>query len=150
MSTLIEITPEELGLAAVDLTDVDNHLSGLIDGREAFAFQVHCTVGTITGSPSATGLATVNVTLFANDKTTELGTFALATSINTKTTGNKSLIVFGGGVTASVASASGYSGTLGTDADKIKVIGWFKIDFQVTELTDAAGTASVRLLAEKS
>ena len=150
MSTVSELTPADLGMTAIDLTDVASNDSAIKDGRDVFAFQVHTSITAVSGSPSATGLLTVSVLLYANDKTTLLDTIVLASDISTKTTGGKSRIVFGGGVTASVASESTYSGTIGPDADKVKVIGWYKIRAGITELTDAAGTMTVRVLAERS
>lgn len=146
-------SPAALGLKDLDMLAATNttYDSGVINGSGSFAFQAILDITVAGGSP-VSGVAALTLLQLGPDESTVIATVPLVTGIPTYTDGDQVICVFGGGNTASVATASPHVGTLGTDADKVKVIGPFKL--RVTVSTKASGgvthTASLRLLAERS
>lgn len=140
---------DKTGIDGVNLKAASTYSSEFFDGRQYINLCAILTI-TETGSPTA-GAASIVLDVYDHTKTVVLYSIDLATAIDTKTDGAICMVTFGPGVTASIAGDTGFTGTIGVDADMAKTIGWFKLKVRVDTQNDGtSSTGALVLVGERA
>lgn len=144
------VTPSELGLSGIDLKAAAETVSSLIyDATFDFQFTLAIKKTLAAGSPT-TGLAKVGINVYRDLAGTDLiYSTNLASSFDLKTAtaaeGDAAQLVTWGG-----SGAESQGGTLKAGGGANRIMPFFKVFFEVTEVIDVVATATgdVYLLVE--
>lgn len=144
------LTPSELGLADIDLkTTAVSTATLVVDALTEFQFTVAIKKTLAAGTPT-TGLAKIGINVYRDlAKTDLIYATDLATAFSTKVAtvagGDAAQLVTWGG-----SGGEAMGGTLRAGAGANRIMPFFELVFEVTEVVDvvATGTADIYLLVE--
>lgn len=141
------LSPSEVGIENVDLTNTDDHNGTVLDVRDAFSFTAIVAI-TETGAPTL-GAADLIVDIMTRDGATETFSHTIDTGIDIQTNGLKEAVVWGHGVTARAVS-TGTAGTISGTPDILANVDFMRLNLKASTANNGTTcTGSVTLLLEK-